>query len=240
MLAVVFVLTMKREQIRRMASIVLLGGTALSALAATGENPYLVIVQRNPFALRSAVPVMPPAPEVPPRPSTPLIWLTCITDLPGQRTAMFQYEDRQTHKVRYSTLLTEGQGDETVAVLEIDPVNALVRVKCGETEATLDFVRHGLKPGVSLVAAAPPVPPPFRAAPPNPSDRVVIGNQPAWTPAPPAVLKPALTREQVEALIEQRRTELRALETSGQSGPGRGSSAILPPTRLGTGGAVRP
>ena len=192
------------------------------SLAATRENPYLAIAQRNPFGLRSAVPVMPPPPKVLPPPGQPLIWITGISDLTGQRTAMFQYEDRQTRKVRYSALLTEGQGDETVTVLHIDPVNALVRVKCGETETTLDFVHNGLKPTTTPVASAPSVPPPFRPAPPTPF-------------AP----KPGLSREQAEAIIERRRQELRTLEASGQSGPARGSSAILPPTRLGTGG-LRP
>jgi hypothetical protein len=169
-----------------------------------------------------------------------LIWLTGITDLPGRRTVMLQYEDRQTRKVRYSALLTEGQGDETVTVLQIDPVNAVVRVKCGETEATLDFARNGLKPTAMPVTPAPPAPPPFRPAPPNPSGRVVVGNQPAWAPVPPAASKPILSREQAEAIIEQRRQELQALESSGQSTPGRSNSIILPPTRLGTGGGVRP
>jgi len=237
---VVLVHSINRDCIRKLASFVLLAGTALTSLAAAGENPYLTIVQRNPFALRSAPPPTPPPPETLPPPSTPLIWITGISDLTGQCTAMFQYEDRQTRKVRYSALLAEGQGDETVTVLQIDAVNALVRVKCGEVETTLDFIHHGVKPTTMPVASAPPVPPPFRPAAPNPSDRVIIGNPPAWAPAPPVAPKPTLSREQAEALIEKQRTELRALEAPGQSGPGRGSSIILPPTRLGTGGGVRP
>jgi hypothetical protein len=229
---------MNCELVRGWASLLLLVGAAPITLAATSENPYLKIVDRNPFALRSAVVVTPPPQQQESPPSTPLIWLTGITDLPGRLTATLQYEDRLTHKVRYSALLAEGQGDDTLTVLHIDLVNAFVQVRCGGAETTLDFARNGVKP--SATSPAPPVPPPFRAAAPNPSDRVIIGNPPEWAAAAPVAPKTGLTREQVEAIVEKRRQEFRALEASGQSTPARNNSIILPPTRPGSGGSLHP
>ncbi len=240
MFPTVFVHTMNRELVRALTFVVLFEGIAPIAYADLGENPYVSITRRNPFALRPAVLVTPLKLETPPTPAPPLVWLTGITDLPGPLTATFQYEDRQTRKVRYSALLREGQGDGTVTILHIDPVNSLVRVQCGEAELTLDFVRNGLKPVATLIAAVAPVPPPFRTAPQVTSDRVVIGNQPAWRPVPPVPSPPTLSREQAELIIEKRRAELRALEASDRSQPGRGGSIILPPTRLSTGGGARP
>jgi len=176
-----------------------------TALADTRENPYQEIARRNPFALRPVLVERPAPPVNPPVLSPTEVRLTGITDLVGRLLVTLQYEDRQTRKVRYSPLLAEGQGDGTAMILDIDPVKALVRIKQGQTEMTLDFVRNGVQP--SAIAAIPVAP----VLPPGPS-------------------KPPLSREQVEA-IERRRRELQ--EAFGQSVPGRGGAAVMPPTLQG-------
>jgi hypothetical protein len=190
----------------------ILVANAAMTRAETKVNPYQEIARRNPFALRPLVVEPPVGPVEPPVLPPTEIKLTGITDLLGRLLVTLQYEDRQTRKVYYSPLLAEGQGDGTVTVVGIDAAKALVRIKQGQTETTLDFIRHGVQPSAVAVLPIPPV-------------------------MPPVPLRPPLSREQTE-VIERRRRELQ--EAFGQLPPGRGSAVILPSTRRDGDGQLRP
>lgn len=157
---------MKRGIIASILGTAAVAGFGLAAHAEIKENPYQVIIERNPFALR---PIPPPAPpptnDVAPPTPAPEIKLTGITTLLGTPRAMFQVEDKQTKdptkKYSFPTI-AEGDTDGGITVLGVDVDNMRVRIKHGEAETTLDFKNNGVKPGAGGIAggAAAPVPHP--------------------------------------------------------------------------------
>jgi hypothetical protein len=145
-----------------------LAGSSLGLLADVKENPYQVIIDRNPFNLR---PIPPPAVAVavetnaPPLPP-PEIKLTGITTLSGSPKAFLQVEDKQTKKPAFPPPLAAGDNFNEIVVVSIDVENNTVRIKNGDAETTLDFEKNGVK--AAAVAATPVpqlggVPPPNRA-----------------------------------------------------------------------------
>lgn len=135
-------------------------GFSLTALAELKENPYQIIIDRNPFGLK---PIPPPpvavvetnAPATPP----PEIKLTGITTLLGSPRVMLQVEDKQTKKFLFPTM-TEGDSENGITIVAIDTENMKVRIRNGDAETTLDFKNNGVKPGSGGVATTPPVPQP--------------------------------------------------------------------------------
>ncbi len=138
-------------------------GFSFAAFAEVKENPYQIIIERNPFQLRAIPP--PPEPkkeEAPPVPP-PDIKLTGITTLLGTPRVMLQVEDKQAKdpSKKFSfPIIAEGDSDpgSGIAVVSIDVDNMRVRIKNGEAETTLDFKNNGIKAGGGAVASAVPHP----------------------------------------------------------------------------------
>ena len=125
-----------------------MAASSLGLLADVKENPYQVIIDRNPFNLR---PIPPPAVAVavetnaPPTPP-PEIKLTGITTLSGSPKAFLQVEDKQTKKAAFPPPLAAGDNYNEIMVVSIDVENNTVRIKNGDAETTLDFEKNGVKP----------------------------------------------------------------------------------------------
>jgi hypothetical protein len=123
--------------------------------ADTLGNPYERIVRRNIFGLRSPA----PAQKVE-APATPLpnILLTGITTILGEKRAFLEItpltRPPQPPKPQ-SCILTEGQREGDVQVLQIDAKSESVRILNTGVEITLTFEKNGRKP-TTVAAAAPP------------------------------------------------------------------------------------
>jgi hypothetical protein len=152
---------MKRGRIASIVGTVLVAGFSFAAYAEVKENPYQIIIDRNPFGLRPPPPPPEPKKEEPPPVPAPEVKLTGITTLLGPARVMLQVEDKQTKKFSFPTI-AEGDSDPMtgIAVLSIDVENQRVRIKNGEAETTLDFKNNGVKPGGGAIASATPVPHP--------------------------------------------------------------------------------
>ena len=163
---------MKHGTIKGLLGGVIVAGFSLGAYAELKDNPYQVIIERNPFGLRPIPPPPPPPPpEAAPTPPPPDIKLTGISTLLGAPKVFLEFTDAQTKKVERPSALLEGENFKDVTVLAIDPENGIVRVKIGDKEISLDFEHNGIKP-TGVAAAAPTVP-------------GVVPMNPAGMPQPP-------------------------------------------------------
>ena len=196
---------MKRGTVTGILGTIIVAGFSLGAFADVKENPYQVIIDRNPFGLKP-IPEAPkaPPPEAPVTPP-PEIKLTGITTLGAAPKAFLQVEDKQTKKAEFPPPLAAGESYKDLTVVSIDVDNNTVRIKNGDAETTLDFEKNGVK---ATVAAAPvphpggiplnpggvPVPPPggFGFNPGNPANpaaaaggRTAIVSGGAATATPP-------------------------------------------------------
>jgi hypothetical protein len=191
------------------------------------DNPYQLIIERNPFGLKPPPPP-PPAPIETNAPAAPPpdIKLTGITTLLGTPRVMLQVEDKQTKKPSFP-MLAEGESDMSgaVTVLAIDPDNLKVRIKNGDAETTLDFKTHGVKPGAGAVAAGGPTPTPQPGAIPPPpafnnlqgnNNRALIGGGAVAAPVAPAGFNPAVNSAGIPP--RQMRTDNLSLIGGGQGG----------------------
>lgn len=150
---------MKRGSIKGFVGALALAGFSLGAFAEVKENPYQVIIDRNPFGLKPIpIPEPPKLPEPPVIPP-PEVKLTGITTLGAAPKVFLQMEDKQAKgKAEFPPPLAVGESHKDVTVLMIDVENNVVRVKIGENETTLDFEKNGVKPGAGAVASAAPAP----------------------------------------------------------------------------------
>jgi len=132
------------------AVLLLCAGTALSALALVPDsnpNRFQPIPERNVFGLKSP---QTPAPTNPPA-QTPKLILTGITTILGNKRALLKEQPPggpgkpgdALKEVSY--ILTEGQRDGDVEVLQIDERAGSVRVNLGGTTLTLTFEKDGAK-----------------------------------------------------------------------------------------------
>lgn len=145
---------MKRTTLPITAVKAILAAFILNSAAATGSNPYEMIVARNPFALRPILEAEPQRSAVAPSALLPEIKITGITTLLTEPKALFQYEDKEAKKTEFPPLLSEGDTYKMLSVLQIDAENNRVRIRNGNTEMMLDFIANGVKPSVSAVAAS--------------------------------------------------------------------------------------
>jgi hypothetical protein len=133
------------------ATLYLLSAILTPAHAVTSTGPYTGIVDRNVFGLKPPTPVAPPtAPEPPPGNIT----LTGITTILGNKRALLKVSTppRPPEPAKDENLmLTEGQRDGAVEVLEINEKAGSVKVNNGGQIATLTFDKNGAK----AVSAAP-------------------------------------------------------------------------------------
>src|SRR6185503_15328371 len=87
--------TMKRGIITRLLGALALAGLSLGAFAEMKENPYQVIIDRNPFGLKPIPIPEPPKPPEPPVIPPPDVKLTGITTLGAAPKVFLQVEDKQ-------------------------------------------------------------------------------------------------------------------------------------------------
>ncbi|HTD68225.1 MAG TPA: hypothetical protein VK846_17005 [Candidatus Limnocylindria bacterium] len=147
---------MKSGTITGLLSGIILGGFSLGAFAELKDNPYQVIVDRNPFGLKPVPIVEPPKPPDVPAPPPLDIKLTGITTLLGPPRALLEFTDPQTKKTDRPSPFVEGDVyKDSITIVSIDAENNRVRIKNGDAETTLDFDKNGIKP--NLAASAPPV-----------------------------------------------------------------------------------
>jgi hypothetical protein len=132
------------------------------------ENPYQSIVDRNVFSLKPA-----PAPVDPAeanKPQTLKITLTGITTILGNKrvlmkTAPPQGKPGEAPKTEQSYILTEGQREGDIEVIEINEKLGSVKVSNGGAVQTLTFEKDGAKLPATPAPAAPGAPPPNGAVP---------------------------------------------------------------------------
>ncbi len=145
---------------------VLTNGTAaipMPAAAAADTNVppslfYQLIVDRNPFALRTPPPAPQPDTTGPVVPSA--LKLTGVTTLLGGTRAMFVVQEPGKTNL-FSGLVREGDWDSVITnlqVLSINPKDGIVQVKYGGSEMALNFRDNGIKPAAGPAVPGMPVP----------------------------------------------------------------------------------
>jgi hypothetical protein len=140
-----------------------LGVFCLTAAAEVKDNPYQIIIDRNPFALKPIPPPPAPAPETnsAPPPTPVDVKLTGITTLLGPPKVFLEIINTQTKKTERPPGMLVGEKQHDVEILAVDVLANTVRIRNGDAETTLDFVNNGIKPGGATGApGAPGVPPP--------------------------------------------------------------------------------
>lgn len=159
----------------------------------TMDNPYQAIVDRNVFGLR---PPPPPPTNEPVKPPPSKLTLTGITTLLGRKLAFMETppsapKPGESPKGKNYFMMTEGQSEGDLEVLQIDERSGTVKVKYAGTVSTLDFTNNGAK----AIASAPmPVPMPGGApgAPggiPAPPSLTPGGATPGTVPMPSRTLR---------------------------------------------------
>src|ERR1043165_292151 len=133
--------------------LLLLGAGASPAITDAG-NPYRAISDRNAFALLPPEP--PPAPTPPAPPAN--IKLTGITTMFGNKRALLMVQDTAPGSKEQSFMLSEGQREGDLEILQIDEKAGTVKVKNAGIETMLTFDKDGIKLAGAPVAAAAPVP----------------------------------------------------------------------------------
>ena len=148
---------MKTGRICGYFSAVALVGSSLVAFADVQENPYQVIIDRNPFGLKPIPVVVNTVADTNPPPPAVEIKLTGISNLGGDPKAFLEIVNTQTKKTERPRPLGIDDSDMNIKILSIDAEKGLVRVRNGDAESTLDFEKNGIKP--TATASAAPVPP---------------------------------------------------------------------------------
>jgi hypothetical protein len=128
----------------------------------TSDNPYQSIVDRNVFSLK------PPAPPADPaevnKPTVVKITLTGMTTILGNKRVLMKSapppgKPGEGPKSEQSYILTEGQRQGDIEVIEIDEKGGSVKVNNAGTIQTLTFEKDGAKlPATVAPANAPGIP----------------------------------------------------------------------------------
>jgi hypothetical protein len=133
------------------------------------QNPYQGILDRNVFNLR---PPPKPGDNLPPPAPPPKITLTGFTTILGDKRVLFKVQEpaRPPHPPKEeSYILTEGQRDGDIEVLEVDAKAGVAKFNNHGTLQTLDLANNGAK--LSRVPAQmhgpPPRPVPFALRSPH-------------------------------------------------------------------------
>ncbi|NOS72465.1 MAG: hypothetical protein HOP33_21400 [Verrucomicrobia bacterium] len=121
-------------------------------------NPYETITTRNVFGIK---PPAPPAPVEQPKPQAPEIKLQGLTTILGNKLVLFKATipakpPEQPAPKQMSFMLSEGQRDGEIEVLEINAVAGIVKFRNYGVEQTLNMKDNVDKPVV--LAAPPPLP----------------------------------------------------------------------------------
>ena len=128
----------------------------------SSDNPYQSIVDRNVFSLKPPTPPADPA-EVN-KPTVVKITLTGMTTILGNKRVLMKTapppgKPGEGPKSEQSYILTEGQREGDIEVIEIDEKAGSVKVNNGGTIQTLTFEKDGAKlPATIAPPTAPGVP----------------------------------------------------------------------------------
>jgi hypothetical protein len=163
---------MNQRTISSWLAAVIVAASSWSAFAEQKENPYQIIIDRNPFGLRPIPPPPPPPDNTPPPPPPLEIKLTGITTLLGPAKVFLEFTDPQpknaANKTEFQTM-SEGDVYKEFTVVSIDAENNRVKIKNGDAETWLDFEKNGKKAtGAAAVPGTPP-PPAFAGIPAAPA-----------------------------------------------------------------------
>ena len=145
-------------------------GAIQAAVPGSPDRIYAVIAERNVFGLK---PILPQPQALPPQPPLPKILLTGITTILGSKQVLLkvQMPARPPEPASESSLiLTEGQRDGMVEVLEIDVGEGRVRLINSGTEMKLSIEKDG-----PILASAPV---PAVATPPGSRNVLPPGTRP--------------------------------------------------------------
>lgn len=145
----------------------------------TSENPYQSIIDRNVFSLKPPPP--PPDPSEANKPQVVKITLTGITTILGNKRVLMKTapppgKPNEGAKSEQSYILTEGQREGDIEVIEIDDKAGTVKVNNGGTVQTLTFEKDGAK--------LPATPAPAGVAPGAPQIPGIPGVRPGVPSAP--------------------------------------------------------
>ena len=129
--------------------------------AETSDNPYQSIVDRNVFSLKPPPPPADPAEAN--KPTALKITLTGITTILGNKrvlmkTAPTPGKAGAEPKTEQSYILTEGQREGDIEVIEIDEKAGSVKVNNAGTVQTLTFEKDGAKLPATPAPAVPGAP----------------------------------------------------------------------------------
>jgi hypothetical protein len=150
------------------------------------QNPYQGIIERNVFGLRPPTPTTPPEVVAPPAPK---ITLTGVTTILGKKMVLFKVQSpaRPPEPAKeQSFILSEGQREGQIEVLEIDEHASAIKFNNYGTVMTLTMEKDGAKiPNTPPLVAAPvPQPTPY-ANPANPGTYAPPPPMPTATMPPP-------------------------------------------------------
>ena len=183
-------------------------------VGAVSANPYEAIVGRNVFGLKPApinVALPPPSPA-----AATTIKLLGISTILDRRQVMLKVTTAahppEPAKDK-SYLMSEGQGEDDVEVLEINAIAGTVKIKNHDMTLSLDMKVDAEKPAVGTALPGP--------AMPNPQVPKLPG-----IPAPSTTALPPANPSEVSTMGGSGRTiPTRSLRTSATEGAGLGAAA---------------
>lgn len=121
----------------------------ISAWGNTGDNPYKTIVDRNVFGLKPPPPPVDPNVEAAAKNPPPKITLTGITTILGNKRALMKTPPAAVkpgeQPREQSYILSEGQRDGDLEVVQIDEKTGSVKLMYAGTPVTLTFEKDGPK-----------------------------------------------------------------------------------------------
>jgi hypothetical protein len=144
-------MTRNGKQVLLFVSSLLCCGGAYAIVGDNSGNPYQGIVDRNVFGLK---PPPPPPPTEPPLPPAPKVTITGITTILGNKRVLLEVAipAKGTEPAqKKSYILTEGQRDGDIEVLQIDEKTGDVKLNDFGTVMTLNIEKDGPK-----LASTPP------------------------------------------------------------------------------------
>ena len=137
-------------------ALVIVPAVSSLTIADTQPNPYLSVVERNPFGLKDPPP---PPPETPPQPVVPLakVALTGIITTFGPPRVFVEITEQEPGKPANvkKPILREGEREGSVEILSIDVANNSIRIRNGSVETNITFevakATSGAGPGAATI-----------------------------------------------------------------------------------------
>ena len=176
---------MRLKPITSFCAAIVFCGTLKATVPGGSGNNYGVIPERNVFGLKQPQAIK----ETPAQPQLPKIILTGITTILGNKRALMKTQPTHAKPGQHepekeqSFILTEGQREGDIEVLQIDEKAGSVKVNNSGTVMTLTFEKDGAKlPATPALTSAVPG---LASIPlPVPTNRFVFSNTPGMHPLP--------------------------------------------------------